>query len=186
MPLGLKIIWHVLNQGAIKCLILDCCQQCLSPHKDWFFKCLLCLLSKGHNILFIRYFLRFLISIYKLFLLVQRVAVGIFLLAHRVKFQNLSYWTLVNNVRLILQMPQSFFSKGHNILFIQYFSRFIISIVSFACSSGCRWKPFTSPSGEMEKMSYTGQQCLSPHNWFFKRLLACFLRGTTFCSFDTF
>ena len=66
MPLGLKIIWHVLNQGAIKCLILDSCQQCLSPHKDWFFKCLLCLLSKGHNILFIRYFFGFLISIQKI------------------------------------------------------------------------------------------------------------------------
>ena len=60
MPLGLKIIWHVLNQGAIKCLILDSCQQCLSPHKDWFFKCLqaqhsgwLCtqnsLVHNGHN-----------------------------------------------------------------------------------------------------------------------------------------
>lgn len=41
MPLGLKIIWHVPNQGAIKCLILDCCQQCLSRHKHWFFKCFL-------------------------------------------------------------------------------------------------------------------------------------------------
>ena len=29
MLLGLKIIWHVPNQGVIKCLILDCCQQCL-------------------------------------------------------------------------------------------------------------------------------------------------------------
>ena len=87
---------------------------------------ILCLLSKGHNILFIRYFLRFLISIYKLFLLVQRVAVGIFLLAHRVKFQNLSYWTLVNNVYHHIKTDSS-------------------------------------------NASY-----------------ACFLRGTTFCSFDTF
>ena len=113
MPLGLKIIWHVLNQGAIKCLILDSCQQCLSPHKDWFFKCLLCLLSKGHNILFIRYFFGFLISIYKIlffFCLSKWLPLETFYSPISGNFE-MSH-TLVNNVRLILQMPPRFFLRG--------------------------------------------------------------------------